>query len=159
MSEEKVINLEEKVLIKNLCDWDLYFNRIETNGSVRIPRNGQVRITRAEIQAQVYDNNIMFVGLDGQGSHARIFIDDKDTRILVGFESEDGKQKQSVLDVDAAKQLFELKTFSAFKKNVEKRVKTIAEKNFLIEEAKRQKLNDHQKIKFLEEYTGYKFDV
>lgn len=152
------IKLDEKVWIKNLCDWDLYFGRIEANGTVRIPRNGKIRIARAEIQAQVFDNNVMFVGTDGEGSHARIYIDDKDTRVLVGFEEEDSKSKQEILDSDTVEKLLSYKTQKSFEDNVKKKVKTKAEKNFLVEEAKRQKLNDHGKIEFIEDYTGFKFD-
>lgn len=152
------INLDKKVEVRNLCAWDLYFDRIETNGTVRIPARGAVRLTRAEIQAQVYDNNSMFIGIDGQGSHARIYINDKDTRVFLGFEDENSKDKQNILDEETVKKLFEYKTQSAFEKNVKEKVRTLAEKNFLIEEAKRQKLNDYNKIRFIEEYTGYKFD-
>lgn len=149
--------MDKKVEVKNLCDWDLYFDRIETNGSVRIPRNGKTRLSRAEIQAQVYDNNVMFVGVDGEGSHARIFVEDKDTRVLLGFEEKDGKEQQ-VLNPETVEKLLSYKTQSAFEKNVKAKVKTQAEKNFLIEEAKRQELNDYEKINYIEKYTGYKFD-
>lgn len=152
------INLDKKVEVRNLCAWDLYFDRIETNGTVRIPARGAVRLTRAEIQAQVYDNNVMFVGTDGQGSHARIYVNDKETRVLLGFESEDSKKKQEVLDANEVQRILELKTQKSFEDNIKKKVKTQAEKNFLIEEAKRLKLNDYNKIKFIEEYTDYKFD-
>lgn len=151
------LNLDKKVEIKNLCSWDLYFRRIESHGVVKIPAKGKVRLSIAEIQAQVFDNNPMFVGIDGKGSHARIYIEDKDTRVLLGFEDESGS-KQQVLDSDEVQRILELKTFNAFKNNIEKKVKTQAEKNFLVEEAKRLKLNDYNKIKFIEEYTGYKFD-
>lgn len=152
------VNLEKKVEVKNLCAWDLYFERIETNGTVRVPAKGAVRLSRAEIQAQVYDNNVMFVGTDGQGSHARIYVNDKETRVLLGFESEDSKKKQEVLDADEVQRILELKTQKSFEDNIKKKVKTQAEKNFLIEEAKRLKLNDYNKIKFIEEYTDYKFE-
>jgi len=157
--ESKEINMDKKVEIKNLCAWDLYFDRIETNGTVKIPRNGRTRLSRAEIQAQVYGNNVLFVGVDGEGSHARVFINDKDTRVMLGFDGEDGKKTQVVLDSNIIKTLLEYKTMKAFEKNVKDKVKTVAEKNFLIEEAKRQKLNDYDKISFIEEYTGYKFDI
>lgn len=156
MSDE--LNLDKKVEVKNLCDWDLYFDRIETNGSVRLPRNGKSRLSRSEIQAQVFDNNVMFVGLDGEGSHARIYIEDKDTRVLVGFDNEEIKKEQDVLDKKTVEKLLSYKTQKAFEENVEKKVKTKAEKNFLAEEAKRQKLNDYEKISFIEDYTGFKFN-
>lgn len=154
----KELDMDKKVEIKNLCDWDLYFDRIETNGSVRIPKNGKLRLSRAEIQAQVYDNNVMFSGSDGEGSHARIYVEDKDTRVLLGFEQEDSKEVQHVLDADTVKKILDYKTQNAFEKNIKEHVKTQAEKNFLVEESKRQKLNDYDKISFIEEYTGFKFD-
>ncbi|WP_079709856.1 hypothetical protein [Paraliobacillus ryukyuensis] len=151
------LDMDKKVEIKNLCDWDLYFTRVESNGHVRIPRSGKTRISRAEIQAQVFDNNKMFVGTDGNGSHARIYVEDKETRDFLEFDK--GNSKQKILDSEAVKKLLELKTQSSFEKNVKEKVKTKAEKNYLIEESKRQKLNDFNKIKFIEDYTGYKFDT
>jgi hypothetical protein len=151
------LNLDEKVLVKNLCEWDLYFRRIEGYGDIRIPRKGAIRLSRAEIQAQVFDNNVMFVGTDGKGSHARIYIEDKPTRIMLGFEEEDTKEEQNVLTEEKAKKLLSYKTLSAFKKNIEENVQTQSEKMVLIEVAKRMKLNDLDKVEFLEEYTGYKF--
>lgn len=151
------LNMDERVPVKNLCDWDIYFNRIETIGSVKIPRKGIMRLTRSEIQSQVYDRNIFFVGLDGKGSHAKVYIEDKDTRVLVGFEDIEGKEKQQVLDAERIRQILEYKSMSTFKKKIEEEVKTHAEKATLVEAAKKLKLNDHDRIKFIEEYTGFKF--
>ncbi len=151
-------NLDKKVWVKNLCDWRLSFPRQEGNGEVSLKANGKTRLTVAEIQAQVFNGSKFFGGTDGEGSHARIYIDDKETRVLVGFEDEDAKSKQEVLDKETVEKLLAYKTQSSFEKNVKEKVQTNAEKNFLAEEAKRQKLNDFEKIKFIEEYTGYKFD-
>ncbi len=151
------LNMDERVPVKNLCDWDVYFDRIETVGTVKIPRKGTMRISRSEIQSQVYDRNPFFVGLDGKGSHAKVYIDDKPTRVLVGFEDEDSKEKQQILDSDRINQILEYKTMNTFKKRIQEEVKTHAEKATLVEEAKKVGLNDHEKIKFIEEYTGFKF--
>jgi len=148
-------NLDEKVVIKNLCAWNLYFPRVESLGEVKVAPNGKMRLTKAEIQAQMFSGNKMFVGIDGQGSHARIYIDDKNTRQLVEFEQE---ERQKILDHESVKELLAYKTQKSFEKNVKDRVKTQAEKNFLIEESTKQKLNDFEKINFIEKYTGYKFD-
>lgn len=152
------VNLDEKVVIKNLCEWDLYFPRVESVGTVRLTRKGINRLTRAEVQAQVYANNTMFTGIDGKGSNARIYIDDKDTRVLVGFEDETGTEEQKVLTPERVKQILNTKTLKTFKDNIEKEVKTQAEKLVLVEEAKKLELNDYKKIQFIEEYTGYKFE-
>lgn len=150
------LNMEERVPVKNLCDWDIYFNRIEGHGTVKIPRRGVRRLSRAEIQAQVYDRNPFFVGLDGIGSHAKVYIDDKPTRVMLEFE-DDNKKEQQILDTERIKQILEYKTMATFKKRIEEEVKTHAEKALLVSEAKRFGLNDHAKIKFIEEYTGFKF--
>ncbi len=152
------VNLDEKVVVKNLCEWDLHFKRLETIGDFKLPRKGVNRLTRAEIQAQVYAGNKMFAGTDGKGSHAKIYIDDKDTRVLVGFEDEEGTEKQDILDDEKIKKILDYKTLNTFKKHVQESVLLQSEKLFLFEEAKRQKLNDFEKIKFIEEYTGFKFD-
>lgn len=152
------LDMDEKVPVKNLCNWDIYFSRIETIGNVRIPAKGVVRLSRGEIQSQVYDNNSFFVGLDGKGSHAKVYIDDKDTRVMVGFESEDNKKPQKVLSEERVKEILEYKTIKTFKKKVQEEVKTRAEKSILIKTAKKLGLNDHDKIKFIEDYTGFKFE-
>ena len=151
-------NLDEKVVVKNLCAWNLYFPRVESIGEVKFSANGKMRLTKAEIQAQVFADNKMFTGTDGKGSHARVYIDDKDTRVLVEFEEVDSKESQQILDKGTVTKLLAYKTQSSFEKNVKELVKTQAEKNFLAEESKKQNLNDFGKISFIEKYTGYKFD-
>lgn len=152
------LNLDTKVVIKNLCEWDLYFTRIETNGDVKLPKKGTTRVSRAEIQAQVHAGSKLFGGLDGLGNHAKIYIDDQPTRVLVGFESEDGTEKQEVLDTEKIAKILEYKTLNTFKKHIEEHVILQSEKVLLLEEAKRLKLKDYDKIKFIEEFTGLKFD-
>ncbi len=151
-------NMDKKVWVRSLCDWRLSFPRQEGSGDISFKPNGRIRLTVAEIQAQVFNGSKFFGGEDGQGSHARLYIEDKEVRVLVGFEEEDAKSKQEILDKETVEKLLSYKTPSSFEKNVKEKVKTNAEKNFFAEEAKRQKLNDFDKIKFIEEYTGYKFN-
>ena len=151
------LDLDKKIVIKNLCEWDLYFKRIEGVGEVKLPKKGITRLSRGEVQSQVFANNSMFIGTDGQGSHAKIYVDDKDTRVMLGFESEDGKEKQNIITPERIKEIFAYKTQKTFEKHIEEEIKLDSEKMLLMEEAKRQKLNDHEKIQFIEEYTGYKF--
>lgn len=151
------INLETKVAVRNLCEWDLYFSRAEGIGDVKVPKKGIVRLSRGEIQAQVYNDNSMFSGVDGQGSHAKLYVEDKDTRVLLGFESEDGKEKQDVITADRIKKILEYKTQKTFEEKVQDEIKLESEKLLLMEEAKRLKIKDYDKIQFIEEYTGFKF--
>lgn len=151
-----MLNMEEKIPLKNLCNWQLGFRRIESAGDVIIPPNVTLRIARGEVIAQCQSGNRLFVGTDGIGSHAKIYIDDKDTRIDVGFEDADSKTEQKILSADKVKSLFELKTLSSFKKGVSENVQTQAEKNALAEAIKTLKINDYDRVKFVEEYTGFK---
>ena len=151
-----MLNMDEKVPVKNLCNWQVEFKRIESIGDVIIPARVTVRLPRGEVISQCQSDNRLFVGTDTMGSHARVFIDDLDTRIEVGFENPEDKKSQNVLTEEKIRSMYELKTLSAFKKNVQENVKTQAEKNLLVEYAKKAKINDYDKIKFTEEYTGYK---
>ena len=154
----KQLSLDEKVVVKNLCAWDLSFPRIETAGDVYIVQKASTRLSRGEIQAQIHGNNVMFVGTDGRGSHARIFIDDKDTRVYFGFEEDDEKSKQFVLSAETIKEMIELPQ-SKFEKAVKEKVLTPPEKLLLVEEGKKLGLNDFKKIQFVEKHTGFKFEV
>ncbi|KYC94831.1 hypothetical protein B425_1748 [Bacillus amyloliquefaciens] len=51
------------------------------------------------------------------------------------------------------------KTQKAFEENVQKEILLESEKAQLFEVAKKEKINDYAKIKFIEEYTGFKFDT
>lgn len=152
------VDLNKRVTVKNLCEWDLYFPRIERSGDVKLVAKGINRLEIGEIQAQVYASNTMFTGTDGLGSHAKVFIEDKDVRVFLGFEDEEGKEVQNVLTPEKIKKLFEYKTKSTFEKHVKENVLLDSEKLLLVEEAKKLKVNDYEKIKFIEEYTGFKFE-
>ncbi|MGV2885479.1 hypothetical protein [Paenibacillus taichungensis] len=153
------INMEEKVVIKNLCNWDLYLKRIMQNGDVKIPANKTVKLTREEIEAQVNNGNNLFTGTDGRGSNPRIFIEDKELRVHLDFESEDGEHKQEFLTPEEVERIINLKTFNSFKENINKKVLTENQKHLLINVSKKQNLNDFDKIKYIEEYTGLKFEL
>jgi LEA14-like dessication related protein len=149
-------NIDSKVWVTNLCNWNLYFKRAEGIGDIKIQSKGKLRLPIAEIQSQVYSNNIMFVGTDGKGSNARIYIEDKDTRILVGFESEDSTEIQVILNEEKIKDIIEIKAKKSFEDNVKKYVKTDAEKKTFVESVIKLGLNDFDKIKFIESYTDLK---
>lgn len=158
--EPKLLNMEVKVLVKNLAGWDVGFSKKDGTfaGDITIPANGSIRLARSEILSQVQYNNKLLAGTDGFGSHATIYIDDRDTRIEVGFESEDGKTKQKILSEDKVKEMFELKTLSTFKKHLEDAVVTRAEKYAFIGFVKKLKLNDYDKIKAAEEHCKFTLD-
>ena len=152
------IDLNEKVVVKNLCSWGIGFPRINSNGDVSIMPHGQITLTADEIQAQCYANNKLLVGNDGKGSHASAYINNKDLRIELDFESADEKESQNIIDEDKVKALFELKTLTTFKKRFEETIVTDAEKALVVDLIKKLKINDYDKIKYVESYTGYKVD-
>jgi hypothetical protein len=148
------LNLDAKVTVRNLAGWGVGFARIHENGDVNFAPNGKQRLSRNEVQAQVNNNNRLFVGTDGQGSHATIYIEDAATRRLVGFEDEG--RAQLIFTDETAKKLFNM-NYAAYEAALPELVKTDAERNALMEAIRRLNLNDYKKIIFAEKYTGYRF--
>lgn len=145
-----------KVKLKNLTSWILTFKRINAVGDVVMPPNSIITLSEDEVMAQIYNGNKLFVGDDGKGSHARIFIDDENLRINAEFESKNTGKTQEVLTDKVLKEIFSEKTLSKFKEAIKSKVKIQAEKSKAVEYAKKLQLNDHDKIEFLEKYTGFK---
>lgn len=152
--KDEEFNLEKKVTLRSIAPWATGFRRFDNTGDVMIPPNGTVRLSRNEIISQVQNGNTLINGTDSRGSHATLIIEDKQTRIEVDFESEDGKIKQHVLDDNIVKKLFNYKTEKAFKENLEKFVVTRAEKYALVDIIKKLQINDFNKIRIVENYTG-----
>lgn len=150
------LNLDQKVTVKNIAGWSVGFARIDGIGDVTITAEGSTRLSRNEIISQVQNGNRLFTGTDGNGSHATLYIDDAPTRKEIGFDNEDGKDKQVVFNDVAITKVFALKTQSAFEKNLAEIIQTRAEKYAVIQAIKRLKINDYSKIRFVEDYTGFK---
>lgn len=151
---EEELNLDAKVTVKNLAGWKVTFARLHDGvGDVVIAEDGKQRLSRNEVQAQINSGNKLFVGTDGQGSHATLYIDDAPTRKLVGFE--DDGEPQFVFTDETVKKLFEMSD-SDFEKNLPVYIQTRAEKYALIETIKRLGLNDYRKMVLASNYTGYK---
>lgn len=147
-----------KVTLTNLTNWILTFRRINSLGDVIIPPKGKINMFADEVMAQIYNNNRLFVGDDGKGSHARIFVEDEKIRLEAEFESKENKNKQEVLTDDKLQSLFAINTLQYFKKQVQEKIKSQAEKARIVEYAKTHKINDHDKIEFLVKYTGFKLE-
>lgn len=158
MADAKFLNMEEKILLKNIAGWDVGFSKKDGTfiGDITIPANGSIRLTRSEVIAQSQYGNKLINGIDNIGSHATVYIDDKDTRVELDFESEDGKLTQNFLSEDKVKKMFELKTLSTFEKHLKDNVVTRAEKYAFIKMIKKFKFNDFDKIRLSEQYTGFK---
>ena len=148
------LNLDAKVTVKNLAGWKVTFARLHDGvGDIVIAENGKQRLSRNEVQAQINSGNKLFVGTDGRGSHATIYIDDAPTREWVGFD--DDGEKQLVFTDDTVKKMFSM-TDSEFEINLPKYIATRAEKYAFIEAIKRLGFNDYRKMVLASNYTGYK---
>lgn len=153
---QEELNLDAKVTVKNIAPWDEGFVRIsDVYGDVNIAPNGKIRLSRSEIMAQVQRGNKLFSGINGTGSHATLYIDDEPTRKELDFDNEDGPQIV-FFNLDL-KRLFEYKRQDVFEREFKKWIVTRAEKIAVMEAMKAAKVNDYAKIRFAEEYTGYKF--
>lgn len=148
------INLDKKVTIKNIAPWNVGFPNVN-GGDTTIAENGSTRIKVDEIVAQIQRNNKLF-GIDEYGSHATIYIEDEETRKYLEFDSEDGKRKQNIITTEKVKGWFELKTLSAFEKNIKANVVTRAEKQYLLTLIDELKLNEYDKISFCQTYCKFK---
>ena len=153
-SEE--LNMDQKVTVRNLAGWTVGFRRIETQGDVTIPKEGTVRLSRSEIIAQIQSGNRLFIGIDDRGSHATLYIEDEPTRLEVEFDSKEEKRTQLILNSDLVKKLFDYKTMKTFEDKLHEYVVTRAEKYAITQIIKKLKLNDFEKIRMVENYTGYK---
>lgn len=146
--------MNAKVKLTNLAPWPLYFERKNNLGNVTIPENGVFFLERDEVMSQMYGNNVMFVGTDQHGAHARILVDDADIRKQFDFPDE-----QLVATDEALDKAFSYKQQSTFEKYIRERIVEQFEKNRLIEYIKKKNINDYQKIRFSEIHTGISLDM
>lgn len=78
----KFTDLNEKILVSNLCGWDLSYVNDITGKDRLIPpyvKNYQL-ITLAEIQNEITKGNPYFAGKNGDGSHALILVENPEVR-------------------------------------------------------------------------------
>lgn len=148
----------DRVLCKNLAPWNVSFLRKNTPGDVVITENAKMYIEEQEVRAQVFSNNKLFIGTDGKGAHAQIYIEDDALRREFGFESEDGKQTQELLTDEKLKKLFDYKREADFEKGVRDAVKVHYEAFRLVEYIKQNAVNDHKKIRFVEGFAGVRIE-
>ena len=156
-SKTEEIRMEDKITITSIAPWATGFHRILTVGDVSIAPNGQIRLSREEVLAQGQSNNKLITGIDGMGSHATLYIEDEWTRKELGFDTEDSKQV--IVNKKLVKEIFERKTFTAFKKAIEENIVTRAEKFSLLSMIKTLKINEYDKVAFCEEYCGAKLNA
>lgn len=134
------MEMTDKVLIDNLCDWPLYFRRLNGIGDIRIPARAKnfSGLDVAEVQMQIQLGNKMFVGEDDtqMGNHARIYIvNDVQRKALLGIPEENADDA-IVLNVATIRKLFSIRKKEDFHAELAALVKTDAEKKMVVALAK-----------------------
>jgi hypothetical protein len=158
----KKVNLNDNTMVENLCNWTIYFglkNAFTKDAEMMIPANSSRSLLNNEIVSQIQDGNVFFVGTDGKGSHARVYIDNTELRQLIGFESEDGKIKQNIISPEKCQKLFDYKTQSTFESKIKEEIITEHEKDYIMSYARKNKINDFEKISFLIGYCNRPFKI
>lgn len=127
----------KNVVLNNLCAWDLYFNRANGLGSVKIPASakGFAMLDFDEIKTQIQLGNKFFVGTDGMGDHARLEIVDAKIRAELFGLPDDAKNDPTLLNEESVKELLDIKSKSKFNDRLNQLVKTTAEKKMLVQMA------------------------
>lgn len=150
------LDMDKRSKVVNLCPWAVSFILPNSNGEVLLEANKSTTINNEELVTLADNQNVMFCGT-GDGNHARIYVDNPDYRQYVGFDDPDNKKIQFVLTGDECAKILELKTDSTFEKHVKEKIVLNHEKEIFMSYCRKAKLNDYNRIKFLEEYTGIKF--
>ena len=133
------MELTDKVLINNLCDWPVYFKRLNGIGDIKVPAKVKnfAKLDVAEVQLQIQSGNVLFIGNDASklGDHARLFIvDDEQRKELLGYTDSDNDTV--ALTVDAVAKLLKIRSKDEFNTQLENLVKTTAEKKMIVQVAK-----------------------
>ena len=145
------VDLDKRVSVRNLADWNASITLQNEIGSVEIVPHSVARISRNELMAQKNINNIGLVGIDGCGSHATLYVEDAPTRRWLGFETKD--KPQTFFNDDIVYELF-TKSYVDFKDSLPKYIVTRAEKFALKDAIKRLRLNDYDKLRVCAKYIG-----
>ena len=154
-AKEKEFDLDKKITVRSIAEWNTGFRRSDNTADVTIMPKGTVRLTRNEVIAQCNSGNKLFLGTDSRGGHATLLIDDPETRVELGFESDDGTQKQACFSDELVKSIFGIDSQPAFEDAFKSAFVTRSEKIAVIEAIKRLGINDYRKIRFVERYTGF----
>ncbi len=148
----KELDLNRKVKVKNLGNIPCY---VKTSlREVMIPRNGEALIEAGEIMQRFYNNDINFVGTDGQGSHACLYVMDKDVRIEMGFETEDGKTVQLKSDTQSIIDIFNIEKEEVFYETLKSRVVTLIERQMLQEIITSGKVNQYNLVTIAQKFLA-----
>ena len=146
------LDLLKKVNVRNVTNVDTYFRCIERPFDAKVAKKSKVLFAVGEIMSQIYAGNIDFVGTDGKGSHATFYVEDADVRREAGFDSEEEKRTQEIVDEKAIIDMFKITQNDVFIKTLKSKIITIGEKHTLREILASGKVNEHDKISIAHKY-------
>lgn len=152
--EVEEINLEKRYRVKNISDHQVSWRKLTTIGDETLVGGATVPISGVEIEAQVSSGNKFFVGYDGLGSGAKVYILDEKLRKYFEFDSADGKTKQKVLTDEKISQILSEKNIEKFEASIKEWVVGLSEASKLVRVIKTSGFNDYKKIKIIENYTN-----
>lgn len=150
------LDMDKRSRVINLCSWAVSFTLPNSKAEILLDGGKSTIINNSELVTLADNQDIMFYGTK-DGNHARIYVDNKDFREYVGFDNAEEKRTQFILTDEEFQKIFDLKTDTAFEKNIKEKVVMSHEKQNIAIYAKKNKINDYNRIKFLEGYTGIKF--
>jgi len=157
--DSDTFNVSKKVEVINLAQWNCGFPSYIGRGDINFEpsvlnedrfRLSKLLISREELIDQVSANNKLICGLDNNGSHATLYINDKETREYLGFETKD--RPQMVITDNKIKSWFKVDNINEFKEVILENVITRCEKFYLLSAIKRLKFNSYDKVVFCENY-------
>lgn len=151
-------NMDSYTTVRSLTSWALHFSIPGMKADKVISPFGTIDLLNREIKLCCDNNNAFFVGI-GKGDHARVFVEDDNVRIFCGLDSEDGSRKQNIISDEKCKKLFDYKNQASFEKNIKQEIITEHEKDYIMNYARKNKVNDFDKISYLESYCSKKFKI
>ena len=149
---EKTMDLSRRVTIRNTTNIDTYFRYIEKPGDAFVAKKSKLPLAISEIIAQCDSGNPDFIGHGRDGKHCTFYIEDKDVRVYLGFETEDGKTKQEVVDEQAIIDIFEAANLQTFLTLLQTKVVTDGEKQTLRDVIASGNVNAHDKMEIATKY-------
>lgn len=158
-SKEKTYNPYDRVPVKNTVAWNVHFHsNAKPNGEHLSANEECIRLTYDEVFNQVALGTKAFVGIDGFGSHAVFQLKDLDQYNAI-FRTNKTKLPEYFNDA-IYKKLVSLRDEGKFKKMLEEKVITKADKRMLAHKLStdRTAYNDapNWMIWAVESYTGSK---
>ena len=149
---ERTLDLSRRVTIRNTTNIDTYFRYALKDADAKVAKKARLSISVEELIAQADNANPDFVGYNRDGSHATFYIEDKEMRVYLGFETDDGKVKQEVIDEQAIIDLFDAANLTTFINQLKSKVVTPGEKQTLRDIIASDKVNAHDKIELATAY-------